>query len=252
MRCLLDGGRVKDRIPKTDTHYRHIESLFRKADLTVTDKYILSYMRFMPESGVPKMLFQKLTRLVDFTEIDKLIDLGFIHDNSDGTISISSIVRKLVEADHPINPEEMLAFGETLFAMDTNDAPKEILCEIADKISPLKYLLMIESDVFVAYHLLFQFYYKMESNFNTDMALTCMALHYNKNLFKHRLMYTADKNLFFERIKDSEYFEFTKQSIERIENDPRYHTPGPHEPRTRTFTLSEEEAKALGWADDDE
>ena len=52
--------------------------------------------------------------------------------------------------------------------------------------------------------------------------------------------------------KDSEYFEFTKQSIERIENDPRYHTPGPHEPRTRTFTLSEEEAKALGWADDDE
>ena len=38
----------KDRKPKTDTHYRHIESLFRKADLTVTDKYVLSYMRFMP------------------------------------------------------------------------------------------------------------------------------------------------------------------------------------------------------------
>ena len=117
----------KDRKPKTDTHYRHIESLFRKADLTVTDKYVLSYMRFMPESGVPKMLFQKLTRLIDFTEIDKLIDLGFIHDNSDGTISMSSIVRKLVEADYDIDPEEMLAFGETLFAMGTNDAPKDLL-----------------------------------------------------------------------------------------------------------------------------
>ena len=241
----------KDRIPKTDTHYRHIESLFRKADLTITDKYILSYMRFMPESGVPKMLLQKLTRLVDFNEIDKLIDLGFIHDNSDGTVSISSIVRKLVEADYKINPDEMLAFCETLFAMDTNDAPREILSEIADKISPLKYLLMIESDIFVAYHLLFQFYYKIESNFNTDMALTCMAMHYNKNLFNHRLMYTADKAKFFDRIKDSENFEFTKQSIERIESDSHYHTSGSYEPRTRTLTLSEEEAKTLGLADDE-
>ena len=161
----------KDRKPKTDTHYRHIESLFRKADLTVTDKYVLSYMRFMPESGVPKMLFQKLTRLIDFTEIDKLIDIGFIHDNSDGTISITSIVRKLVEADYKINPEEMLAFGETLFSTDTSEAPKEVLAEIADRISPLKYLTMIESDVFVAYHLLFQFYFKIGSNFSTDMAI---------------------------------------------------------------------------------
>lgn len=169
----------------------------------------------MPESGVPKMLFQKLTRLIDFTEIDKLIDLGFIHDNSDGTISITPIVRKLVEADYKINPEEMLAFGETLFSTDTSEAPKEVLAEIADRISPLKYLTMIESDIFVAYHLLFQFYFKIESNFSTDMAMSCLAMNYNKNIFKHRLLYQADKAQFFERFKDSENFDLIKQTLEK-------------------------------------
>lgn len=246
----------KDRKPKTDTHYRHIESLFRKADLTVTDKYVLSYMRFMPESGVPKMLFQKLTRLIDFTEIDKLIDLGFIHDNSDGTISMSSIVRKLVEADYDIDPEEMLAFGETLFAMGTNDAPKDLLAEIANNISSLQYLLMIESDVLVAYHLLFQFYYKIESNFNTDMALTCMALHYNKNIFKHRLLYLADKAQFFDRIKDSENFDLIKQTLENTETNPRWHAhedgkEPPSEPLVRSFIVSEEDdAEIFGLNDE--
>lgn len=246
----------KDRIPKTDTHYRHIESLFRKADLTVTDKYVLSYMRFMPESGVPKMLFQKLTRLIDFTEIDKLSDLGFIHDNSDGTISISSIVRKLVEADYEINPEEMLAFGETLFAMDASEASKDVLAEIAGNISPLKYLLMIESDVFVAYHLLFQFYFKLERNFDTDMALSCLAMYYNKNIFKHRLMYQSDKAQFFERIKDAENFEFIKQALENTETNPRWHAhedgkEPPSEPLVRSFLVSEEEdAEIFGLNDE--
>lgn len=246
----------KDRKPKTDTHYRHIESLFRKADLTVTDKYVLSYMRFMPESGVSKMLFQKLTRLIDFTEIDKLIDLGFIHDNSDGTISISSIVRKLVEADYKINPEEMLAFGETLFSTDTSEAPKEVLAEIADKISPLKYLTMIESDVFVAYHLLFQFYFKIESNFSTDMAMSCLAMNYNKNIFKHRLLYQADKAQFFERFKDSENFDLIKQTLEKTETNPRWHAhedgkEPPSDPLIRSFIVSEEDdAEIFGLNDE--
>ena len=246
----------KDRKPKTDTHYRHIESLFRKADLTVTDKYVLSYMRFMPESGVPKMLFQKLTRLIDFTEIDKLIDLGFIHDNSDGTISISSIVRKLVEADYKINPEEMLAFGETLFSTDTSEAPKEVLAEIADRISPLKYLTMIESDIFVAYHLLFQFYFKIESNFSTDMAMSCLAMNYNKNIFKHRLLYQADKAQFFERFKDSENFDLIKQTLEKTETNPRWHAhedgkEPPSDPLIRSFIVSEEDdAEIFGLNDE--
>ena len=246
----------KDRKPKTDTHYRHIESLFRKADLTVTDKYVLSYMRFMPESGVSKMLFQKLTRLIDFTEIDKLIDLGFIHDNSNGTISISSIVRKLVEADYKINPEEMLAFGETLFSTDTSEAPKEVLAEIADKISPLKYLTMIESDVFVAYHLLFQFYFKIESNFSTDMAMSCLAMNYNKNIFKHRLLYQADKAQFFERFKDSENFDLIKQTLEKTETNPRWHAhedgkEPPSDPLIRSFIVSEEDdAEIFGLNDE--
>ena len=246
----------KDRKPKTDTHYRHIESLFRKADLTVTDKYVLSYMRFMPESGVPKMLFQKLTRLIDFTEIDKLIDLGFIHDNSDGTISITSIVRKLVEADYKINPEEMLAFGETLFSTDTSEAPKEVLAEIADRISPLKYLTMIESDVFVAYHLLFQFYFKIGSNFSTDMAMSCLAMNYNKNIFKHRLLYQADKAQFFERFKDSENFDLIKQTLEKTETNPRWHAhedgkEPPSDPLIRSFIVSEEDdAEIFGLNDE--
>ena len=246
----------KDRKPKTDTHYRHIESLFRKADLTVTDKYVLSYMRFMPESGVPKMLFQKLTRLIDFTEIDKLIDLGFIHDNSDGTISISSIVRKLVEADYKINPEEMLAFGETLFSTDTSEAPKEVLAEIADRISPLKYLTMIESDIFVAYHLLFQFYFKIGSNFSTDMAMSCLAMNYNKNIFKHRLLYQADKAQFFERFKDSENFDLIKQTLENTETNPRWHAhedgeEPPSDPLVKSFIVSEEDdAEIFGLNDE--
>lgn len=241
----------KDGIPKKETHYRHVESLFRNADLTDNDKYALSYMRFMPESGVPKMLFIKLTSLEDFTEIDKLIDLGFIHENSDGTISISSIVRKLVEADYEIIPEDMQAFGEMLFATDTSEAPKELLSAIADNISPLKYITMIESDVFVACHLLFQYYFKIESNFNADMMLTTLAMHYNKDIFKHRIMYLSDKAQFFERMKDKDNFEFIKMTTESVETDPRYHTPGSYEPRSRTFILSEEEARALGLADDE-
>lgn len=202
------------------------------------------------------MLFQKLTRLIDFTEIDKLIDLGFIHDNSDGTISITSIVRKLVEADYKINPEEMLAFGETLFSTDTSEAPKEVLAEIADRISPLKYLTMIESDIFVAYHLLFQFYFKIESNFSTDMAMSCLAMNYNKNIFKHRLLYQADKAQFFERFKDSENFDLIKQTLEKTETNPRWHAhedgkEPPSDPLIRSFIVSEEDdAEIFGLNDE--
>ena len=192
----------------------------------------------------------------DILKIDKLIDLGFIHDNSDGTISMSSIVRKLVEADYEIDPEEMLAFGETLFAMGTNDAPEDLLAEIANNISSLQYLLMIESDVLVAYHLLFQFYCKIESNFNTDMALTCMALHYNKNIFKHRLLYLADKAQFFDRIKDSENFDLIKQTLENTETNPRWHAhedgkEPPSDPLVRSFIVSEEDdAEIFGLNDE--
>ena len=113
----------KDGKPRTDTHYNHIKRLFENADLNDEDKHVLSYMRFMPESGVPKLLFKKLSNLMYFTAIDKMIDLGLIHENSDGTISLPSIVKKLVEADIKINHHDLYIFAEILF--DTT--PKDCL-----------------------------------------------------------------------------------------------------------------------------
>ena len=246
----------KDGKPRTDTHYNHIKRLFENADLNDEDKHVLSYMRFMPESGVPKLLFKKLSNLMYFTAIDKMIDLGLIHENSDGTISLPSIVKKLVEADIKINHHDLYIFAEILFDTTPKEAPKEVLSEIAENLANNPYIDMIDHDIYVARHLFFQYFALLEDRFRMDMMLMQLAMLYNKNIFKHRLLYSADKAHFLSIVEGDEYFDIIKQTIENAETNPRWHAhedgeEPPSEPLIRSFIVSEEDdAEIFGLNDE--
>jgi len=246
----------KDGKPKKDTYYNHIKNLFEHTELEEADKYALSYMRFMPGSGVPKLLFIELTGLIDMTSVDRMIDLGFIHENSDGTIYLPSVIKELVESDDEnfaIDPDDFRYFTEMLFLRTTKDTPKEILSDIANNISPLKYFQIIEPDIFIAKHILFKYLVQIEDSFGMQMAIINLAAMYNKNLFKHRILYLEDKAQYLEIIKYDEDYDETKKSIEIIENDPmKYNQDEEREPIEKSITLTEEEARMLGLIDDDE
>ncbi len=246
----------KDGKPRTDTHYNHIKRLFENADLNDEDKHVLSYMRFMPESGVSKLLFKKLSNLMYFTATEKMIDLGLIHENSDGTISLPSIVKKLVEADIKINPQDLYIFAEILFDTTPKEAPKEVLSEIAENLANNPYIDMIDQDIYVARHLFFQYFALLEDRFRMDMMLMQLAMLYNKNIFKHRLLYSADKAHFLSIIEGDECFDIIKQTIENAETNPRWHAhedgkEPPSEPLVRSFIVSEEDdAEIFGLNDE--
>lgn len=110
------------------------------AELSETDKYVLSYMRFMPKFGVAKLLYVKLIALDDINVIENLIDLGLIQEDNGGTISLPSIVCDIVESDIPLKPEEFAPFAKRFFDLDLNDAPKNVLSNIANNISAARYM----------------------------------------------------------------------------------------------------------------
>lgn len=246
----------KDGKPKVDTHYNHVKRLFENADLNDEDKHVLSYMRFMPESGVPKLLFKKLSNLMYFTAIDKVIDLGLVHENSDGTISLPPVVKKLVEADIKLNPQDLYIFAELLFDTTPDEAPKEVLGEIAESLAANLYIEKIDQDIYVALHLFFQYFAILEDRFHMDMILMQLAMLYNKNIFKHRLIYSQDKSHFLKFIEGDEYFDIIKETIENAETNPHWHAhedgeEPPSEPLVRTFIVSEEDdAEIFGLNDE--
>ena len=210
-------------------------------------------MRFMPESGVPKLLFKKLSDLMYFTAIEKVIELGLFMKIQTERFLVFCC-KKLVEADIKINPEDLYIFAELLLILTSSS--KEVLSEIAENLAEYPYIEMVDKDIYVALHLFFQYFALLEDRFRMDMMLMQLAMLYNKNIFKHRLLYSADKAHFLSIVEGDEYFDIIKQTIENAETNPRWHAhenneEPPSEPLVRTFHVSEEDdAEIFGLNDE--
>lgn len=68
-------------------------------DLSDTEKYVLFYMRFIPEEGISKLLFAALISLEDINMIEELIDRGILQEHKGGCIYMPSIIADIVEAE---------------------------------------------------------------------------------------------------------------------------------------------------------
>ena len=208
------------------------------AELSDTDKRVLSYMRFMPEYGVAKLLFSDLIDLNDINVIENLVDLGLLQEDIGGTISLPSIVGDIVESDVPIVPAEFVTFVERFFALDLSDAPKNVLSYIANKISPARYMAMYESDRFMSAHILYRFNYKIGDIVTMYLMITGLSLFRDPNDPVHTDIYNSDKSILYKELDKLEDGEMLKAMTEN--EDERFHSGIPL-PRHRSIEVTENE-----------
>lgn len=208
------------------------------AELSETDMYVLSYMRFMPKFGVAKLLFVKVINLDDINVIENLIDLGFIQEDNGGTISLPSIVCDIVGSDIPLKPEEFAPFAKRFFELNLSDAPKNVLSNIANNISAARYIGMYESDRFMAAHMLYQFNYKIGDYVTMFMLITTLSMFRDPDDPIQTGIYNSDKSILYKELDKLKDGEMLKAMTDR--EDERFHSGIPL-PRHRTIEVTENE-----------
>lgn len=249
--CRKDYSSMKARIStKKDGQFQekanYHELLAKIADLsklTDTEKYVLSYMRFIPVTGVAKLLFAELIALNDINVIENLIDTGLIQEDKGGTVSLPSIVCDLVESDIPVKQEEFVPFAKRFFALKADSAPKTVLSEIADKISVGEYMDMYESDPFMSAHTVYRFNYKIGDVVAMYLIISVLSAYRDPDDPVKMSLYNADREILFRELDKIEGGDLLKEEVDMV--DERLHSGIPL-PHSRKIHISAEDAELLG------
>ena len=157
------GGQFQE---KAD-YYNLLMKILNTNDLSDTEKYVLSYMRFIPEEGIRKLLFADLISLEDINIIEELIDRGILQEHKGGCIYMPSIIADIVETEIPVIKEQFAMFADKVYHLSPDSAPKSVLSQIADNMSAPEYMEIYETDRFYAVHMEYQFNYKLGDEFDT-------------------------------------------------------------------------------------
>lgn len=218
-------------------------------DLSEVEKYVLSYMRFIPEEGISKLLFAELISLNDINVIEDLIDRGILQEHKGGCVFMPSTLTDIVETEIPIVKDQFAVFADKVYHLSPDAAPKSVLSQIADNMSAPMYMDMYEDDPFMAAHIEFQFNYKLGDVMGMYLIISALSGLRDINDPEHTRIYNADRRLLFDEFDKIEGAEHLKKEVDLV--DERLHSgiPLPHK---RTIRISAEDAKALGLADDDD
>ena len=218
-------------------------------ELTDIQKYVLSYMRFIPEEGIAKLLFCDLISLDDINIIEDLVERGILQEHKGGLIYLPSTIKDIVEAEIPVVKEQFAPFADKVYHLSPDAAPRAVLSQIADNMSAPMYMNMYEEDPFMAAHIEYQFNYKLGDVTGMYLIISALSGFRDINNPEHTRIYNADRKLLFDEFDKIEGAEHLKAEVDYV--DKRLHSGVPL-PHKRTIRISAEDAKALGWADDDD
>ena len=93
---------TKDKRTKKKTYYDHIKDLFSFMELPDAHRDILRMLVVLPTVGVSKNFIAAIIGLQDLTVIEDLIEVGLVHEFEDKTITLHSVIRRLVVEE--LNP----------------------------------------------------------------------------------------------------------------------------------------------------
>ena len=77
------------------TYYEHIRTLFSLFRLTSPQKDIMRNLSMVPRTGIPARLFAKWMLFKDLNELNDLIEMGLVRDNSRFRISLHPMIREV-------------------------------------------------------------------------------------------------------------------------------------------------------------
>ena len=233
---------------KKANYHELLMRILNTNELSDVQKYVLSYMRFIPEEGIGKLLFANIISLEDINVIEELIARGILQEHKGGCIYLPSTVMDIIETEIPMVKEQFKAFADKVYHLDSDAAPRAVLSYIADGMSVPKYMEMYETDRFYAAHTEFQFNYKLGDVFGMYLLISALSAFRDPDYPEHTRIYNADRKLLFDEFDKIDGAEHLKLEVDLV--DERLHS-GLSLAHKKSYQFSEEEAKKSGLADDE-
>lgn len=113
---------IKDKHPKKKTYYDHIRDLFNLIALPESYQNVLRMMIVTPFKGVRKDFMASMMCLRNMTIIEELIEIGLIQELKNGTITLHSVIRNLIESEFIPDSENCSPIVDSIRTVCVNEA----------------------------------------------------------------------------------------------------------------------------------
>ena len=91
----------KDGLPKNDTWYRHIHTLFALSRLSKRRRELMRSLTLAPEYGIPARLFGRWMALKNLNDVSLLTELGYVQRMPGRILLLHPMIREVTVSEYP-------------------------------------------------------------------------------------------------------------------------------------------------------